>query len=74
MLRFTYPQDEHARIQFDLARRVAGTSVMQAVRHPFPIRDSVAVPWPWAETGARSPGGLLPRIVVVGALRLACVA
>lgn len=32
ILRFTYPQDEHARIQIDLARRVGGTSVMQAVK------------------------------------------
>lgn len=32
ILRFTYPEDAHARIQIDLARRVGGTSVMQAVK------------------------------------------
>ena len=32
ILRFTYPADPHARIQIDLARRVGGTSVMQAVK------------------------------------------
>lgn len=32
ILRFTFPADEHARIQIDLARRVGGTSVLQAVK------------------------------------------
>jgi predicted alpha-1,2-mannosidase len=32
MLRFTYPQAELARVQIDLARRVAGTSVRQHVK------------------------------------------
>ncbi len=32
ILRFTYPRDECARIQIDLARRVGGTSVLQAVK------------------------------------------
>lgn len=32
ILRFTYPESEHARIQIDLARRIGGTSTRQFVR------------------------------------------
>ena len=32
MLRFTFPQHERSRIQLDLARRVAGTAVMESVK------------------------------------------
>ena len=32
MLRFTFPANEHSRIQIDLARRIGGTSVLQFVK------------------------------------------
>lgn len=32
MLRFTFPENKHSRIQVDLARRVGGTSVLQSIK------------------------------------------
>ena len=63
MLRFTYPADDHARIQIDLARRVAGTSVRQAVKV---VGDNAIEGWMrcTAEGGGWGDGGGRPDYTV----------
>ncbi len=63
ILRFTYPQDDHARIQIDLARRVGGTSVLQSVNV---VGDNAIEGWMRCtpEGGGWGDGGGKPNYTV----------
>ena len=63
ILRFTYPQDEHARIQIDLARRVGGTAVQESVKV---VGENAIEGWMrcTAEGGGWGNGGGRPNYTV----------
>jgi predicted alpha-1,2-mannosidase len=63
LLRFTYPQDEHARIQIDLARRVGGTAVQESVKV---VGENAIEGWMrcTAEGGGWGNGGGRPNYTV----------